>query len=857
MTHEGPATVDLAALWRREPTLVSLARRVLAGRDGAEDAVHDACLAALDAPAEGLGPVGRFVERVARARKQREARRARLERGTPSREAETPEPAARAVERADTRRVVLEEVLALEPVSRDVLVLRFLEERSVEEVAAALGVPTATVRTRVHRALPKLRERLARRLGRGHDGWLAAVAPLASLGERSVETHSMAVAGVGAAGAASVAAVAARGGRLGAWASWARVALVSALVAVAGVAWRALNAPSTSLDTHADSSLAALPGDPSPAVRAPDQGASRASGRRVAATEVDSADISRAPADRAEESDERTVTLPLDASLAIEVVDARTGLPVAGSNVTVGLAEDEPRLTAEGWIEHEPATAATDALGRVTLAVPSEARLAVSVEAPSGAHFVAVKVEDGRLALRALFGPARLARGSRLVLAPGERRAVRADVDTRPALRIAVVDEGGALVTDARGALERALSSDPWASPEPHVASAPLAFGVPSEAPGVLEFFAGDVALEGTLLVEASTQLEGLDVTRRAMTTLDAGRAAASQVEPIVMRLQPQAKIRGEFVQMRGHLAIPVARDPLVRRSGVYRELASLRCRVDLWGGFETAPLPPGSYDLVVVPNSGDFGGLPRVWTVGPVEAGATGIRIERPSTPVGSLRVELRGAVDLDGASLHLVRASRVPYALPRIGQGEVRVVQDPAGPTPRDARWARELEFTTLPDGAVIAAQRFALEAGVRELTHVEPGPALVVVMPRRGRAAPFRAASSRWLELPAGAATLVLELEPAASVSGRVHGAPLDGDWHVAAATPSGTRLHVESDEGRRRIAPLGASGRFLLSDLPTGDVELRFGPRDELDAGRAARVARVRLHAGTNAPVEVRA
>jgi DNA-directed RNA polymerase specialized sigma24 family protein len=43
---------------------------------------------------------------------------------------------------------------------RDVLLMRYVHDRSDEEIAAALGVEVATVRTRSHRARARLRAAL-------------------------------------------------------------------------------------------------------------------------------------------------------------------------------------------------------------------------------------------------------------------------------------------------------------------------------------------------------------------------------------------------------------------------------------------------------------------------------------------------------------------------------------------------------------------------------------------------------------------------------------------------------------------------------------------------------------------------
>jgi len=67
----------------------------------------------------------------------------------------------RAAARAQARRLIESRIDALPDSFRAVFVLRGVEELSVEETAAALGIPEATVRTRFFRARALLRAALA------------------------------------------------------------------------------------------------------------------------------------------------------------------------------------------------------------------------------------------------------------------------------------------------------------------------------------------------------------------------------------------------------------------------------------------------------------------------------------------------------------------------------------------------------------------------------------------------------------------------------------------------------------------------------------------------------------------------
>src|ERR671930_351824 len=64
-------------------------------------------------------------------------------------------------ERAEVRRLLESQIDALPEAYRTVFMLRAVEELSVEETAAVLDIPAATVRTRLFRARSMLREALA------------------------------------------------------------------------------------------------------------------------------------------------------------------------------------------------------------------------------------------------------------------------------------------------------------------------------------------------------------------------------------------------------------------------------------------------------------------------------------------------------------------------------------------------------------------------------------------------------------------------------------------------------------------------------------------------------------------------
>jgi RNA polymerase sigma-70 factor (ECF subfamily) len=74
-----------------------------------------------------------------------------------------------AAERRQIRRLLEAKIDGLPEAFRVVFVLRALEELSVEETAAALGIPEPTVRTRFFRARSQLREALSQEIDLAFD----------------------------------------------------------------------------------------------------------------------------------------------------------------------------------------------------------------------------------------------------------------------------------------------------------------------------------------------------------------------------------------------------------------------------------------------------------------------------------------------------------------------------------------------------------------------------------------------------------------------------------------------------------------------------------------------------------------
>jgi RNA polymerase sigma-70 factor, ECF subfamily len=172
------AFTDLMRRYNRR--LYRVARSVLRDDAEAEDALQDAYLQAYRAlPAfRGESALGTWLTRIvvnaALMRRRKTGRLAEvIELGAdvgadndarPHDRPDEPAQPELAALRAQTRRLIETGIDKLPAAFRTVFVLRAVEELTVEETAATLDIPEATVRTRYFRARAMLREALAREI---------------------------------------------------------------------------------------------------------------------------------------------------------------------------------------------------------------------------------------------------------------------------------------------------------------------------------------------------------------------------------------------------------------------------------------------------------------------------------------------------------------------------------------------------------------------------------------------------------------------------------------------------------------------------------------------------------------------
>jgi RNA polymerase sigma-70 factor, ECF subfamily len=151
-------------------TLFRTARAILRDDAEAEEAVQDAYLLAYRKLADfrGEAKLSTWLVRIAAnealARRRKQARRnllapvAGLDGAAQARTSDGPRDRA---ERGELRRLIEARIDRLPEVLRSVFVLRAVEELSVAETAAALGIPPPTVRSRFFRARSRLRAALS------------------------------------------------------------------------------------------------------------------------------------------------------------------------------------------------------------------------------------------------------------------------------------------------------------------------------------------------------------------------------------------------------------------------------------------------------------------------------------------------------------------------------------------------------------------------------------------------------------------------------------------------------------------------------------------------------------------------
>ena len=182
MNADQPEVDGAEALLGECDWLRRLARSLVSDDGRAEDAVQETLAAAIQGSSRGEAPNRSWLSRVLRNALAQESRgRLRREDRESLVEPRSASPASdKIAERMELQRKVFESVNALEPIYRDVIVLRFFDALPPREIAKRLGSPVKTIHTRLERGLEQLRGKLDAEFGGDRSAWFSALLPFAT-----------------------------------------------------------------------------------------------------------------------------------------------------------------------------------------------------------------------------------------------------------------------------------------------------------------------------------------------------------------------------------------------------------------------------------------------------------------------------------------------------------------------------------------------------------------------------------------------------------------------------------------------------------------------------------------------------
>lgn len=358
----------------------TLAQSLVAESHAADDVVQDTWLAALERPPRHVANprawLGRIVERFAWRRGRSGDRRRRREEAAAR--PERLEAVDEGLARAEILRRVTDAVLALEEPYRTAVLLRFYEGLEAREIAERTGAPLTTVRSRLQRALARLRERLDREHGGDRRVWCEGLVSLLG-GNRLAD-----IGAGGAAGATGASATLGAGAGVATMSVMAKTAVGAAAAASVGfLLWRTVG-----LDPDRPASSAGARSAESALVAPIDGGASGQAREDPAST---------APAgERQALAAAATDPVAERGALAVRVTWARDGRPAAGEELDFiawrhasghralhGIADEEGRFRLEGLLPGKIAVGTSHGAGG-SAEIEAGKTTTVELEIPKG-----------------------------------------------------------------------------------------------------------------------------------------------------------------------------------------------------------------------------------------------------------------------------------------------------------------------------------------------------------------------------------------------------------------------------------------------------------------------------------------
>lgn len=192
--------VDLHLLFETHGAFVSrLARAMVSEEHTAEDLAHETWAAVVDRPPSGVRNVRAWLSTILQRRVVAHRRRSRrsvaIEFAEPIGAVSGAATADEAAQQLEAENMLQTAVRALDEPYQSAIYLRFHEGLPPRAIAARMGVPVSTVKTRLSRGLDRLRAALDRQEGESatpEKNWRLALAPVAGLHTAAIELSSTA-----------------------------------------------------------------------------------------------------------------------------------------------------------------------------------------------------------------------------------------------------------------------------------------------------------------------------------------------------------------------------------------------------------------------------------------------------------------------------------------------------------------------------------------------------------------------------------------------------------------------------------------------------------------------------------------